>query len=560
MGVGRSAASFAVCPYRGLAAFQPDDADRFFGRDDLVAELVERVERERVLFVIGPSGSGKSSAVRAGLIPAVVKGEIPGSERWGVALFSPSADPAKELAYQLQRAEREDGDGPGRGTTGTSPTELRAVADAICDRTGGLLIVIDQFEELFTLSSRRDQEAFVQTLAALVDPAASRVRLVMAMRADFYGVCATFPWLVRRATSNQALVGPMSRADLRKVIEEPAAAAGLQLEDGLVDTVLQDAGTDAAALPLISHAMAETWRRREGRTLTLHGYRDAGGVAGSISQTADTLYETVIDEAEREACRRLMLRLVAPGEGTPDTRRRLPADELGRDPEPELSRQVAAEMTDARLLTVDRDSIEIAHEALLAQLAAAAAAGSTRRATTCARASGSATPPPSGSREDRDPDLLYRGTPLHAARDGRPSTATRSAPTSRRSSLRAWKRPAGERARVGGGRQPFPAASSGRRRGARRAHRRGGRRVADRVRRARAVATTVRGVARHPGAGARRLGSARRRSRSRPSRWRARARTRSMRARRWSTRARRSRASSPVAGRRSGWATRRRSP
>ncbi len=415
-GVGRSATSFAVCPYRGLAAFQPDDADRFFGRDGLVAELVERVERDRVLFVIGPSGSGKSSAVRAGLIPAVVKGEIPGSERWGVALFSPSADPAKELAYQLQRAEREDGDGPGRGTTGTSPTELRAVADAICDRTGGLLIVIDQFEELFTLSSHRDQEAFVQTLAALVDQGASRVRLVMAMRADFYGVCATFPWLVRRATSNQALVGPMSRPDLRKVIEEPASAAGLQLEDGLVDTVLQDAGTDAAALPLISHAMAETWRRRDGRTLTLQGYRDAGGVAGSISKTADTLYESVMDDAEREACRRLMLRLVAPGEGTSDTRRRLPANELGRDPEPELSRQVAAEMTDARLLTVDRDSIEIAHEALLRSwprlrrwIDEARDDLRTRQRVGHAAAEWIA--------EDRDPDLLYRGTPLHAARE-----------------------------------------------------------------------------------------------------------------------------------------------
>ncbi len=114
-GVGRSAASFAVCPYRGLAAFQPDDADRFFGRDDLVAELVERVERDRVLFVIGPSGSGKSSAVRAGLIPAVVKGEIPGSERWGVALFSPSADPAKELALPAAagraRGRRRSGQG-----------------------------------------------------------------------------------------------------------------------------------------------------------------------------------------------------------------------------------------------------------------------------------------------------------------------------------------------------------------------------------------------------------------------------------------------------------------
>ncbi|MFN2469388.1 MAG: adenylate/guanylate cyclase domain-containing protein, partial [Gaiellaceae bacterium] len=406
-----------VCPYRGLAAFQPEDGGRFFGREALVASLVEQLDRERVLFVVGPSGSGKSSVVRAGLIPGLRAGVIPGSERWPVALLSPRSNPAAELSYQLRRAADRDeapADVPGPVSAVVSTEEARRLTDSIGGRSGGLLLVIDQFEELFTLSQRREQETFIEMLAAVVDPAASRVRAVLAMRADFYGVCATFPWLARRITANQVLVGPMSRADLKQAVEQPAVGAGLRLGDGLVDEVLGDAGSETAALPLVSHAMAETWRRREGRTLTLAGYREAGGVAGSISQTADALYETVFNDAEREACRRLMLRLVTPGEGSADTRRQLSIGELDSDHDPAVSRRVAAEMIDARLLTADRDSLEIAHEALLRswpRLRSWIEEGRddlrTRQRIGYAAAEWSA--------EDRNPDLLYRGTTLQVA-------------------------------------------------------------------------------------------------------------------------------------------------
>ena len=244
----------AICPYRGLAAFQPEDADRFFGRETLVAELVARLDRERVLFVIGPSGSGKSSVVRAGLIPAVQAGSISGSDHWPVALFSPRADPTAELAHQLrQLADGVSGPDVERDQASSlvGPDEAGRLADRICGDSGGMLMVIDQFEELFTLSQRRAQERFLETLAAVVDPATSRVRTVMAMRADFYGICATFPWLANRITANQVLVGPMSLADLKHVIEQPALREGLRLEDGLADAVLQDAGSELAALPLV---------------------------------------------------------------------------------------------------------------------------------------------------------------------------------------------------------------------------------------------------------------------------------------------------------------------
>lgn len=419
--IGPRASSFAardeVSPYRGLAAFQPEDGSRFFGREGLVASLVDQLDRDRVLFVVGPSGSGKSSLVRAGLIPAVQGGAIAGSDQWPVALFSPRSNPTAELSYHLRRmADGANGSGgaPDPVSSIIATDEARRLTDSICGVRGGLLMVIDQFEELFTLSQRRDQEAFIELLAAVVDPAASRVRAVLAMRADFYGICATFPWLARRITANQMLVGPMSRADLHRAIEQPAVAAGFHLEDGLVDAVLEDAGSEPAALPLVSHAMAETWRRRDGRALTLSGYRAAGGVAGSISQTADALYETVFDEAERHACRRLMLRLVTPGEGSPDTRRRLPIGELDSDHDPEVSRRVAAEMIDARLLTADRDSLEIAHEALLRswpRLRSWIEEGrddlKTRQRIGFAAAD--------WSMQERNPDLLYRGTTLQVA-------------------------------------------------------------------------------------------------------------------------------------------------
>ncbi|MGZ8578042.1 MAG: nSTAND1 domain-containing NTPase [Actinomycetota bacterium] len=412
LGSGAGRTAMAVCPYRGMAAFQPEDGSRFFGRERLVIELVERLGGDRVLFVVGPSGSGKSSLVRAGLIPAMGSGALPGSDRWAVSLFSPRSEPTAELRYQLKRMsdDRPWGDA-GRGTGGD---DLRLLADSLTRRRGGVMLVIDQFEELFTLNRRPEQEAFIAAIAALTDPTDSRVHAVMAMRADFYGACATLPWLARRITTNQLLVGPMSRSDLKKAIEQPASLTGLRLEEGLVDAVLDDAGTEPASLPLVSHAMAETWRRREDGVLTLSGYSEAGGVAGSIAKTADSLYEISFDEEEQDACRRLVLRLVSPGEGTTDTRRSLAIEDLERDPTTEVSRKVAEAMVDARLLTVDRESLEIAHEALLYSWPRLRAWIEEGRDDLRARERiGYATAEWISS--GRDPDLLYRGTPLQAA-------------------------------------------------------------------------------------------------------------------------------------------------
>lgn len=417
--VTRVTALASAGPYKGLAAFQSEDAARFFGRDALIGELLDRLGRERTLMVGGPSGSGKSSLVRAGLIPAVAAGGLAGSERWPVALFTPRDDPIGELAYQLAKTARSvtqqsslaaDADAVRR-----DPRHARFVAETVTDLTGGLLVVIDQFEELFTQTgSREEQTSFLDLLAAVVDPADSRVRLVMAMRADFYGTSALFPWLAHRITQNQVLVGPMERGELRQAIEEPARQAGLRLEDGLVEAVLDDGGSEPGALPLVSHALAETWRRRRGNALTVAAYRQAGGVAGAIAQTADAVYQNQLDDDQRRAARRLLLRLVTPGEGTPDTRRRLPLDDLDNDSEPVHMTAVAGELTDARLLTVDRDAIEIAHEALIHSWPRLRGWIEESRDDLRVRQRVDR----AGQEwvaQGREPDLLYRGTPLQSA-------------------------------------------------------------------------------------------------------------------------------------------------
>jgi WD40 repeat protein len=407
----------ASSPYKGLAAFQPEDAARFFGRDALVATLVERLQQDRVLVVGGPSGSGKSSLVRAGLIPAIGVGAIAGSERWPIALFTPRSDPTAELSYQLKkimRAVTQRQEPIGDGFLEGDGTEIRLTADGITDAGGGLVLVIDQFEELFTLNATTEQGSFVDLLATLTDPIDSRVRVVVAIRADFYATAAAFPWLADRITANQVLVGPMRRTELREAIEQPAEVAGLRLEEGLVDAVLEDGGAEPGALPLVSHAMAETWQRRDGARLTIAGYHDAGGVAGAIAHTAESLYHQAFDAAEQEACRRLMLGLVTPGEGKSDARRRLQLSDLERDSEAEVSRRVAGAMADARLLTIDRESIEIAHEALLRTWPRLRgwiddSRDDLRSRQHILRAADE------WIAQDRDGDLLYRGTPLQAA-------------------------------------------------------------------------------------------------------------------------------------------------
>jgi WD40 repeat protein/serine/threonine protein kinase len=406
----RTATVGATCPYKGLTSFQPQDAAFFFGREMLVDELVARLQSSRTLVIGGPSGSGKSSLLRAGLIPAVTSGALPGSQHWPILLFTPGRDPLDELIHQLSRLVP-DSEPPTERDLREDPERVRRWLPA---GTVGLLAV-DQFEELFTQGNGGDGgSAFLDVLAALTSSDDAPVRVVLALRSDFYSTCAGYPWLAERISDNQILVGPMRRHELRRAIEGPAQRAGLRLEPGLADAFLDEAGDEQGVLPLVAHALMETWVRRRGTVLTLEGFTASGGVIGAIAQSAELAYNR-LDDVERIAARRLFLRLVAPGYDTPDTRRRIPWDELAADTK---TSEVIDTLATERLLTVDDRGVELVHETLIHAWPRLRewineSRDDLRMQQRITHAA--------SEWEDagRDPDLLYRGAPLAAALDWR---------------------------------------------------------------------------------------------------------------------------------------------
>ena len=287
-----------------------------------------------------------------------------GSESWRILLFTPGRDPMAELYFHLAKALPDGMKSPVSLEDLLARPALARHLGQLDEAARPVVICIDQFEELFTLAPATQRSKLVEALSAITDPAHSSVRLVIAVRADFYAACAEVPWLAERITVNQVLVGPMSGAELRRAIAEPARRAGLHLERGLVDAVISEAGQEVGALPLVAHALVETWVRRKGRTMTLEGFRAAGGVAGAISQTADRPSRQV-HEAEKAASKRLFLRLVTPGEGTTDARRILARSEYRTRPQRQILHNVVEGLTEARLLTVNDETVQIAHEALL---------------------------------------------------------------------------------------------------------------------------------------------------------------------------------------------------
>ncbi|WP_086662174.1 hypothetical protein [Lentzea kentuckyensis] len=294
-------------PYLGLGAFQAADASRFFGREKLVGQLLEKVRERPFVGVFGASGSGKSSLLRAGLV---------------------ASRPAAVLT-------------PG-------PHPLAVWGEVTAD-----LVVIDQFEELFTLC--RDEDERVAFLDAITSVAGKKV--VIGVRSDFYGHCGRYPQLVDALHDAQILVGAMSPQELRRAITEPALRAGYTVEGALV-SVLE---AEHAPLPLVSHALLETWRRRRGTRLTVAGYEETGGVRHALAQSAEAAY-LALDAEQQAIARKIFLRLTALGEGTEDTKRRVNRDSLDNDDDVLV---VLDHLARARLITLDDTGVDLTHEAVI---------------------------------------------------------------------------------------------------------------------------------------------------------------------------------------------------
>ncbi|MFK4070785.1 hypothetical protein [Streptomyces sp. NPDC029674] len=408
-------------PYVGLAAFQPEDADWFFGREQLTDDLVDRVGSRRFLAVFGASGSGKSSLLRAGLLPRIREGAGAGPG-WVTVLFAPGAHPLEECAARL--AAVTDGSATAlRRDLATDPRALHlTVLKALAGRPAEveLLLVADQFEEIFTLcADARERTRFITALLTAARAPNSRTRVVIGVRADFYARCARHPDLVEALRDAQLLVGPMTTDELRRAISRPAARAGCSVEGALLARVIADATGRTTALPLVSHALRETWRRRRGSTLSLSGYEAAGGIRHALAQTAEAVFAG-LDDGQRRLARALLLRLVAIGEGTDATRRRLARagldhlDLLGTGPAD--VRAVLDALAGARLITLDTETVELTHEALLEAWPRLRHWIDEDRAGLLLRQrlSDAAT---AWDRERRDAGALYRGTRLDAAEE-----------------------------------------------------------------------------------------------------------------------------------------------
>ncbi|MGV9856301.1 nSTAND1 domain-containing NTPase [Streptomyces sp. NPDC003442] len=376
----------AHAPYRGLARFEPDDRELFFGREDLVAQLADRVDTHRLVALVGASGSGKSSLLRAGLIPRLRAPSEHGPQPAAIRVITPGERPLRTHAQRLAPAEKD----------------------------GDTVLIVDQFEELYTLGTPpHERNQFIDHLLAATDPT-SRLRVIIAVRADFLSRCAEHHLLAAALREATLLVGPMSPAELRQAIVKPAAAAGLIVERALTAKIIEDVTDRPGGLPLMSHALLETWRRSTGRALTLTAYNAAGGVAGALAQSAEDLY-TQLSHDQAAGARGMLLRLISPGEGAEDTRRPAPAEELETGTS-SATAEVLERLVKARLVTLDGSTVHLAHEALITAWPrlrkwideARERLRLHRQLTEAAR---------TWQVLDRDPGALYRGTRLATAEE-----------------------------------------------------------------------------------------------------------------------------------------------
>ncbi|UGQ09077.1 PQQ-binding-like beta-propeller repeat protein [Yinghuangia sp. ASG 101] len=427
------------CPYPGLEPFRAEDSAHFFGRDDLAARLTNAVADETEdgpVLLIGASGAGKSSLLRAGLLPRL---EDPAGPGHGPALLipAPGENPMRTLA------------GPWAAAHGLDEDETH---DALQHgrfppprpgRPTCRVLVIDQFEEVFTrCRDPHRRTAFLDLLTGNSDRPGPRPKIVLGVRADHYGNCLAHPGL-EHALAHAVTVPPMSEPHLRAAVEEPAAAAGLTLEPGLTDRLLRDLHTGhhendaAAALPFLAHALRETWRRRSGTRLTLAGYQATGGIWESVATTGENLHHSLDEDGQRTLRELLLLLVHVPTDSeTAVVRHRVPLTDL-----PDTTTEIRERLARDRLLTVNRTTAHIAHESLLRAWPRLRDWIHEDTATLLARQQLRAAAK-EWDTNARKPEYLYRGSRLHAAEqlDNLPTREHEFLQASRRRARRSTQR------------------------------------------------------------------------------------------------------------------------
>lgn len=375
-------------PYKGLRAYQEADAHDFYGRETLIAQLTNRLADGRFLAIVGPSGSGKSSVVKAGLIPALRQSALPDSDTWYIAQMTPGTHPLEELELALWPIAVNPPPSLVEPMQKDSRGMLRTIRRILPEgENSQLLLVIDQFEELFTMTDASRRTQFLESLYTAVTAARSPLRVVVTLRADFYDRPLQYQPLADLFKQHTELVLALNRDELIWAIQEPARRVGVGFEDGLLADIVADMQTQPGALPLLQYALTELFNARQGRQMTRQAYATIGGVPGALARRADEIFHTLTSQ-QQTAARQMFLRLVTPGadEGAPDTRRRVRLSELeglmvigdqvsvigAENQLPNTDyRSPITDYGSARLLTFDRDpltrepTVEVAHEALL---------------------------------------------------------------------------------------------------------------------------------------------------------------------------------------------------
>ncbi|MFV2039085.1 MAG: BTAD domain-containing putative transcriptional regulator, partial [Acidimicrobiales bacterium] len=360
-----------VNPYKGLRPFEETDAEDFHGRERLLDELLDAIsdpDTGRLLAVVGPSGSGKSSVVRAALVPALRSGRIAGSQQWFITTMVPGTDPFEAFETALLRVAVNPPASLLNQLRGDPRGILRTVRRVLPADDATMLVVIDQFEELFTSAQSPEHVAgFLEALTVAATEPGSPLRVVLTLRADFYDRPLRHPKFATLFKRGTVAVTPLAPDELEHAIVTPADAVGVDFEPGLVALVAADVGSQPGALPLLQYALTQAFDHADGDEIRIVDYEAVGGLTGSVAHQADQLW-TGASAEEQVATRHLFGRLVSPGDGTEDTSRRVRRSELGDDA---ATGAVIERLGQARLLTFDRDvgtrepTVEIAHEALI---------------------------------------------------------------------------------------------------------------------------------------------------------------------------------------------------